>query len=81
MAEKMTRGPSFSVATLEPMTIPIQAMVIPPVEISIKPLRPTLFMKKTAISVATMLTAASIIERLVAMLVSPLKMVVKKLTE
>ena len=81
LPEKIIRGPVLSVATEEPITIPIQAMVMPPVEISINPFRPTLFIKKTAIRVATILTEASMRERLVAMLVSPLKIFVKKLTE
>ena len=63
----------MSVATLEPMTIPIQAIVIPAVEIIIKPLRPTLFMKTTDMAVATILAAAQAKLRVVAMLVLPLK--------
>lgn len=74
--EKMIRGPVLSVATLEPMTIPIEAMAIPAVEIIMKPLRPTLFMKKTEMAVATILAAEHTKLRVVAMLVLPLKILV-----
>ena len=76
LPEKMMRGPVLSVATLEPITIPIHAIVIPAVEIIIKPLRPTLFINTTAIAVATMLAAAQIKLRVVAMCVSPWKILV-----